>query len=131
VTAADGLPAGCGAASEAVACVGFIGLGLMGQPMALNVARAGIPLVVWNRTPNRSDPLRAYGGRVAAAPIEVSEQARIVILTDGVAIDEVLGRNTPSRRDGGRPHRRAYGNHLAGVLPWPSGRHQSSRRPLR
>lgn len=30
--------------------VGFIGLGSMGQPMALNLARAGTPLLVWNRT---------------------------------------------------------------------------------
>jgi 3-hydroxyisobutyrate dehydrogenase len=69
----------------------------MGQPMALNVARAGIPLVVWNRTPNRSDPLRAFGARVAAAPCEVFEQAPIVILmlADGAAVDEVLGRGTP------------------------------------
>jgi NAD binding domain of 6-phosphogluconate dehydrogenase len=82
-----------GAASR----VGFIGLGLMGQPMALNLARAGIPLVVWNRTPDRSDPLRALGARVATTPFEVFEQVRMVVLmlAGGTAIDEVLGRSTP------------------------------------
>jgi 3-hydroxyisobutyrate dehydrogenase len=82
---------------EAASRVGFVGLGLMGQPMALNVARAGIPLVVWNRTPQRCDPLRVLGARVATTPLAVFEQARIVILmlADGAAIDEVLGRGTP------------------------------------
>ncbi|HEY0526736.1 MAG TPA: NAD(P)-binding domain-containing protein, partial [Stellaceae bacterium] len=39
--------------------VGFIGLGVMGQPMALNLARAGTKLVVWNRTAEKSETLRA------------------------------------------------------------------------
>ena len=34
--------------------VGFIGLGVMGQPMALNLARAGTALIVWNRTPDKA-----------------------------------------------------------------------------
>ena len=85
------------AAPEAASRVGFIGLGLMGQPMALNLARAGIPLVVWNRTTGRSDPLRALGARVVSTAFEVFQQARIVILmlADGTAIDKVLGRGTP------------------------------------
>jgi len=32
--------------------IGFIGLGTMGEPMALNLAKAGTPLYVWNRTPS-------------------------------------------------------------------------------
>ncbi|MER6695337.1 NAD(P)-binding domain-containing protein, partial [Streptomyces minutiscleroticus] len=47
--------------------VGFVGLGVMGQPMALNLTRAGTPLVVWNRTPARCEPLRAAGAEVAAS----------------------------------------------------------------
>jgi 3-hydroxyisobutyrate dehydrogenase len=35
--------------------LGFIGLGVMGQPMARNLARAGTPLVVWSRSPERAD----------------------------------------------------------------------------
>jgi 3-hydroxyisobutyrate dehydrogenase len=76
---------------------GFIGLGLMGQPMALNLARAGMPLVVWNRTAAKCAPLQAAGARVAATPAEVFAEAKIVILmlADGKAIDEVLGRHAP------------------------------------
>ena len=46
--------------------IGFIGLGVMGQLMALNLARAGTALVVWNRTEHKCDPLRAAGAQVAA-----------------------------------------------------------------
>ncbi|WP_329213931.1 NAD(P)-dependent oxidoreductase [Streptomyces sp. NBC_01485] len=77
--------------------VGFIGLGVMGQPMALNLARAGTPLVVFNRTPARCEPLRAAGAEVAADPAEVFERAGAVILmlADETAVDTVLGRGTP------------------------------------
>ncbi|MGW0947340.1 NAD(P)-dependent oxidoreductase [Streptomyces sp. NPDC002623] len=77
--------------------VGFVGLGVMGQPMALNLARAGTPLVVWNRTPGRCAPLRAAGAEVAASPAEVFERAEAVILmlADEPAVDAVLGRGTP------------------------------------
>ncbi|MFE0513939.1 NAD(P)-dependent oxidoreductase [Streptomyces sp. NPDC058964] len=77
--------------------VGFVGLGVMGQPMALNLVRAGTPLVVWNRTPARSEPLRSAGAEVASGPAEVFERARTVILmlADEAAVDAVLGRGTP------------------------------------
>jgi len=77
--------------------VGFLGLGLMGQPMALNLAHAGAPLTVWNRTAARTEALRAAGATVAASPAEVFAQALVVILmlADGTAIDSVLGRGTP------------------------------------
>ncbi|AJZ62602.1 NAD-binding of NADP-dependent 3-hydroxyisobutyrate dehydrogenase family protein [Paraburkholderia fungorum] len=75
---------------------GFIGLGVMGQPMALNLARAGIGLIVWNRTPERCTALRDAGAQVAESAGDVFRQARIVILmmaTD-TALDAVLGRHT-------------------------------------
>jgi len=77
--------------------LGFIGLGLMGQPMALNLARAGTPLVVWNRTAARTAPLRALGARVVATPAEVFRDATVVILmlANAAAVDDVLGRGTP------------------------------------
>ncbi|MFC8517214.1 NAD(P)-dependent oxidoreductase [Streptomyces sp. NPDC057257] len=77
--------------------VGFIGLGVMGQPMALNLARAGTPLVVWNRTPERCALLRAAGAEVAASADGVFERAGVVflMLADESAIDAVLGRGTP------------------------------------
>jgi len=76
--------------------LGFIGLGTMGLPMALNLARAGTDLVVWNRSPHRAEPFAA----VAATPDEVLARADVVILmlADEAAIDEVLG----ERELGGR-----------------------------
>jgi len=77
--------------------IGFIGLGVMGQPMALNLVRAGTPLVVWSRAADKCEPLRAAGARVANSSTELFRQARIVILmlADDAAIDAVLGRGTP------------------------------------
>ncbi|MDX3383275.1 NAD(P)-dependent oxidoreductase [Streptomyces niveiscabiei] len=77
--------------------VGFVGLGVMGQPMALNLARAGTPLVVWNRSPGRCEPLRAAGAEVAASAGEVFERSGTVVLmlADEEAVDAVLGRGTP------------------------------------
>ncbi|QXJ26565.1 NAD(P)-dependent oxidoreductase [Actinomadura graeca] len=70
----------------------------MGLPMALNLARAGTPLVVWNRTAAKAGTLRAAGAAVAESPAEVFRRADVVflMLADGAAIDSVLGRGTPA-----------------------------------
>ncbi|MFF7768902.1 NAD(P)-dependent oxidoreductase [Streptomyces massasporeus] len=77
--------------------VGFIGLGVMGQPMALNLARAGTRVVVWNRTPERCAPLRAAGAEVAASAGDVfrSTSTVFLMLADETSVDAVLGRGTP------------------------------------
>ncbi|QPP10264.1 NAD(P)-dependent oxidoreductase [Streptomyces bathyalis] len=77
--------------------VGFIGLGVMGQPMALNLARTGTPLIVWNRTTTRTEALGEAGAEIAARPAEVFDRAGVVILmlAGETAIDAVLGRRTP------------------------------------
>ncbi|RLV57496.1 NAD(P)-dependent oxidoreductase [Aeromicrobium phragmitis] len=76
--------------------VGFIGLGVMGQPMALNLARADVPLVVWNRTPARCDPLVAAGADRAPTCAAVFEHCPVVLmmLYDEAATDAVLERGT-------------------------------------
>jgi len=77
---------------------GFIGLGVMGTPMALNLVRAGTNLIVWNRSPKSAETLRAGGAEVAADVDEVFGKASTVILmlaTD-LVIDTVLGRGTPA-----------------------------------
>ena len=76
--------------------VGFIGLGVMGEPMALNLARASTPLVVWNRTPAKTESLRAAGAEVAPSVEAVFEQAEIVIvmLANSAVIDATLQRRT-------------------------------------
>jgi len=72
--------------------VGFLGLGIMGEPMARNLAAAGVPVVGWSRTP-RPVP----GVSLAAGPADVFARARIVLLmlAGSDAIDEVLGRGGP------------------------------------
>lgn len=76
--------------------VGFIGLGNMGEPMALNLAKVGTPLVVWNRSPSKSSILAEAGAAVAKDPAEVFARCEVVILmlANGAAIDSVLGRET-------------------------------------
>ncbi|SCB29066.1 NAD(P)-dependent oxidoreductase [Rhizobium multihospitium] len=77
--------------------IGFVGLGVMGQPMALNLAKAGTKLVVWNRSSAAADPLREAGAAVAASVEEVFARTRIVILmlVNETVLDEVLRRGTP------------------------------------
>ncbi len=76
--------------------IGFIGLGSMGEPMALNLAKAGTPLLVWNRTPAKAELLAAVGAEVAATSDDVFERCTIIILmlaTEAV-MDAVLARGT-------------------------------------
>ena len=47
--------------------VGFIGLGIMGLPMARNVMKAGFPLTVYNRTLSKAEQLAREGAQVAAS----------------------------------------------------------------
>ena len=76
--------------------IGFLGLGVMGQPMALNLSRAGQGLAVWSRTAANCEPLRAAGAEVCAAPADVFARAQAVfmMLFDEAAIDAVLARGT-------------------------------------
>jgi 3-hydroxyisobutyrate dehydrogenase len=81
---------------EAFMKPGFIGLGVMGQPMALNLARSGADLIVWNRSISKCDALREAGAQIAESPGGVFRQARIVIvmMANASALDSVLGRGT-------------------------------------
>ena len=69
----------------------------MGQPMASRLAAAGIPLVVWNRTPARTDVLREAGTEVAPDVATVFARADVVLamLAGEPALDAVLARGTP------------------------------------
>ena len=72
--------------------VGFVGLGTMGAAMAANLARAGFPLTVWNRTPGRAGPLLALGAVEASSPREVARASEVVVtcVTDSPQVAEVL-----------------------------------------
>ena len=80
----------------AVERVAFLGLGIMGNPMAANVARAGFELTVWNRTRERADAFAAahseHGVRVADSPADAASGADAVIsmVPDTPEVEEVL-----------------------------------------
>jgi 2-hydroxy-3-oxopropionate reductase len=59
--------------------VGFIGLGIMGNPMAQNLMQAGYKLTVFNRSPEKAEGLGKEGASVASSPTEVAEKSDIVI----------------------------------------------------
>lgn len=73
--------------------IGFIGMGIMGRPMARNILKAGHEVMVYNRTYDKTIPLATEGARVGMTPKEVGEWADVVILmlTGPEAIDAVLG----------------------------------------
>lgn len=72
--------------------IGFIGLGLMGKPMALNLVKAGFAVTVWNRTASRAGELISAGAKLAASPREVAADSDllITIVSDPPALEEVL-----------------------------------------
>jgi 3-hydroxyisobutyrate dehydrogenase len=74
--------------------VGFVGLGHMGEPMAGNLVRSGVPLTVWNRSAEKVGRLQGLGATAAASVAEVFERCDVVVLmlANDVVIDEVLCR---------------------------------------
>jgi len=72
--------------------IGFIGLGLMGKPMAANLLRAGFPLTIWNRTKSKADDLVREGAQLARSPREVGAESDLLvtIVSDPPALEEVL-----------------------------------------
>jgi 3-hydroxyisobutyrate dehydrogenase-like beta-hydroxyacid dehydrogenase len=76
--------------------VGFIGLGLMGKPMSLNLLKAGYAVTVWNRTASRAEEVVAAGATLATSAREVAANSDVLItiVSDPPALEEVLwGRN--------------------------------------
>jgi 3-hydroxyisobutyrate dehydrogenase len=89
--------------AEGLPRLGFAGLGLMGEPMARNLVRAGTPLTVWNRSPERAAALGAAGATVApdVAALFAASDVVILMLVDAAAIDAVLGRGGTGLGRGG------------------------------
>jgi len=67
--------------------IGFIGLGIMGRPMARNVMKAGFPLTVWNRSRPGIDELASEGAAEATGPADVARRSDIVITIVGDSPD--------------------------------------------
>lgn len=59
--------------------VSFIGLGNMGFPMAQNLLKAGYELIIFNRTPEKAEPLMRQGARYAETPLEAAKESNLVI----------------------------------------------------
>ncbi len=72
--------------------VGFIGLGIMGRPMALNLAKAGFSLKAYNRTRSRAEEVQGPSIQIVESPAEVAADSEviIVIVTDSDAVREVI-----------------------------------------
>jgi 2-hydroxy-3-oxopropionate reductase len=72
--------------------IGFIGLGIMGRPMAKNLMEAGYELVLYNRTREKAEELAGDGVTVAESPREVAEQSDIIItmLPDSPEVREAV-----------------------------------------
>ena len=70
----------------------FLGLGLMGKPMAGRLLQAGCALTVWNRTRAKADALGTLGAQVAATPSAAVQRADIIIsmLENGAIVHEVV-----------------------------------------
>lgn len=77
---------------EQIKSIGFIGLGIMGLPMARNLMKAGFELTVYNRTHAKCDALAAEGAKVAASPAEAAANtdAVITIVTDTPDVEQVI-----------------------------------------
>ncbi|MEQ9335114.1 NAD(P)-dependent oxidoreductase [Thalassobaculum sp.] len=77
--------------SEALS-LGYVGLGLMGGPMARRLLAAGYPLTVWNRDPAKSAVLAAAGATVVGSAAEAAAAGDVVFtcLTDTAAVEAVV-----------------------------------------
>ncbi len=71
--------------------IGFFGIGLMGKPMAINLLKAGYPLIVWNRTTAKADDLAIHGAQVAQTPADAAKaDVLITMLAAGPEVLQVM-----------------------------------------
>jgi 3-hydroxyisobutyrate dehydrogenase-like beta-hydroxyacid dehydrogenase len=72
--------------------IGFVGLGIMGKPMATNLLRTGFSLTVFNRTSEKSKSLLKLGAAVAESPQQMALASEVIVtvLPDTATIEQVL-----------------------------------------
>jgi 2-hydroxy-3-oxopropionate reductase len=82
--------------------IAFLGIGLMGNPMAARLLNAGFPLTAWNRSRAKADALTAQGAKVADTPAQAVADADIVItmLEAGPIVADVVQQALPGLRAG-------------------------------
>jgi 2-hydroxy-3-oxopropionate reductase len=76
--------------------IGFIGIGLMGFPMAKNLLKAGYNLKAFNRSQKKAEPLKEFGAEITTSIDDVVKDSDVLItmLTDDTAINDVM--NSPN-----------------------------------
>jgi 3-hydroxyisobutyrate dehydrogenase-like beta-hydroxyacid dehydrogenase len=96
--------------------IGFMGLGIMGTPMAANLLKAGYPVMVYNRTPGKAEPLVKQGAGLASSPKALAKAADVVIamVTGPEALGDLLW--GPDGAGGALNHSKAFIN-MSSVSP--------------
>ena len=95
--------------------LGYLGLGMMGIPMARRLLNAGYDVAVWNRSADKAKALVEAGARLAANPRSVAESATIIFMcvTDAAAVEDVV-----------------FGPNGLAALPAPASLWSTSRRSI-
>ena len=103
--------------------IGFLGTGIMGAPMARNLASAGHEVRAWNRTSSKAEGL---GATVAGSPAEAVEGAEVVItmLSDGPTVAAVMEGIDAARRPGlvAGARRSGSSGSASSATGWSTGR---------
>jgi len=96
--------------------IGFMGLGIMGTPMVANLLRAGYPVMVYNRSPEKADPLVKQGAGLASSPQALAQAADVVIamVTGPEALNDLLW--GPEGAGGAFSHSKVFIN-MSSVAP--------------
>lgn len=89
-------------ASSSLPTVAFLGIGLMGKPIATRLLQAGYPLIAWNRTRTKAEALSPFGARIADTPADAVAGADLIItmLEAGPIVEQVLTMALPGARVG-------------------------------
>ncbi len=72
--------------------IAYLGMGIMGRGMAANLVKAGYPVTVWNRSPERMQPLVDAGAQSASSPAAAVKDADVVMycLSDDAAVEDLV-----------------------------------------
>jgi 2-hydroxy-3-oxopropionate reductase len=72
--------------------ISFLGTGLMGKPMAMNLIKSGYPVTVWNRTPSKAAELMSAGARLGKSPADAvrNAEAIVLMLEKGAVVTDIL-----------------------------------------
>jgi 3-hydroxyisobutyrate dehydrogenase len=81
--------------------VAVLGTGIMGEPIARNLLRAGLDVRVWNRTRAKAEPLAGDGAVVCDEPAEAADGADVVVtmLYDGDSVEQVIAGVLPAMEE--------------------------------